>query len=202
MLRNDAIEIWKAGVAAVHGRTLTENSVQIRGSQLSVNEHAFDLDNFDRILVVGGGKFSHFMAEGIENVLGADLAKQKRLSGLVTVPDGSNSHVELNFIESAECRPAGVNLPTDRVLAATERMLKLLQGADEKTLVLALISGGGSALLENTTLSLEDIVTATNWLGLRGANILELNTVRIALSDIKGLSLIHISEPTRPERTS
>lgn len=186
MLRNDAIEIWKAGVAAVHGRTLAENSVQIRGSQLSVNEHAFDLDNFDRILVVGGGKFSHFMAEGIENVLGADLAKQKRLSGLVTVPDGSNSHVELNFIESAECRPAGVNLPTDRVLAATERMLRLLQGADEKTLVLALISGGGSALLENTTLSLEDIVTATNWLGLRGANILELNTVRIALSDIKG----------------
>ena len=124
MLRNDAIEIWKAGVAAVHGRKLTETSVQLLGSQLSIDDHAFNLDNFDRILVVGGGKFSHFMAEGIENVLGANLAKQKQLSGLVTVSDGSNSQVALNFIESAECRPAGMNLPTNRVLVATERMLK------------------------------------------------------------------------------
>lgn len=186
MLRYDVIEIWKAGVAAVHGRTLTENSVRISGSRLFVVDQVFNLDNFDRIVVVGGGKFSHFMAEGIENVLGADLAKQKQLSGFVTVPDGSNEHVKLDFIESVECRPAGVNLPTDRVLAATDRMLDLLRGADDRSLVLALISGGGSALLESTDLSLDDVVTATNWLSFRGANILELNTVRIALSNIKG----------------
>ena len=113
MLRNDAIEIWKAGVSAVHGRTLVENSLHLANDQLHLQDQTFNLNNFDRILIVGGGKFSHFMAEGIENVLGPDVSKQKQLSGLVTVPDGSNEQVKLGFIESAQCRPAGVNLPTD-----------------------------------------------------------------------------------------
>ena len=186
MLRNDAIEIWKAGVSAVHGCTLVENSLHLANDQLHLQDQTFNLNNFDRILIVGGGKFSHFMAEGIENVLGPDVSKQKQLSGLVTVPDGSNEQDKLGFIESAQCRPAGVNLPTDRVLAATQRMLDLLGNADERTLVLALISGGGSALLENSPLPLADIIAATNWLSSRGANILQLNTVRIALSNIKG----------------
>ena len=186
MLRNDAIEIWKAGVSAVHGRTLVENSLHLADDQLHLQDQTFNLNNFDRILIVGGGKFSHFMAEGIENVLGPVVSKQKQLSGLVTVPDGSNEQVQLNFIEATQCRPAGVNLPTDRVLAATQQMLDLLGNADERTLVLALISGGGSALLENSSLPLSDIIAATNWLSSRGANILQLNTVRIALSNFKG----------------
>jgi len=186
MIRDDAIEIWKAGVAAVHGRTLTEKALRLDSSTLFVNDHSFDLENFDRIMIVGGGKFSHFMAEGFENVLGPELAQQKQLSGLVTVPDGSLDQVKLNFIEAAECRPAGVNLPTDRVLSATGRMLSLLTQTNERTLVIALISGGGSALLESSSLPLRDIIATTNWLSSRGANILQLNTVRIAISDVKG----------------
>jgi len=186
MIRDDAIAIWKAGVAAVHGRTLVEQALRLDGNQLLINNTAFDLDQFDRIMVVGGGKFSHFMAEGIEAVLGNELAQSKQLSGLVTVPDGSNEQVQLNFIEAAECRPAGINLPTQRVLEATERMVELLVTSDERTLVLALISGGGSALIERSTLPLEDIIAATNWLSHNGANIIELNSVRIAMSDVKG----------------
>ena len=186
MLRNDAIENWKAGVAAVHGRTLVENAVQIEGPNLTVKNQTFNLDNFDRILIVGGGKFSHFMAEGIENALGPQLSNQKKLHGLVTVPDGSNEQVSLNFIESAECRPAGENLPTQRVLDATKRILGLLETADNRTLVLALISGGGSALLEDSTLPLADIIAATNWLSSRGADIIQINAVRIAMSNLKG----------------
>ncbi len=186
MLRDDAIEIWKAGVAAVHGRTLVEKALRIEGRSLSFNDQTFEFNDFDRILVVGGGKFSHFMAEGLENILGSNLCNEMSLSGLITVPDGSNEQVSLGFIESAECRPAGLNLPTQRVINATKRMLGLLGEADERTLVVALISGGGSALLENSTLPLKDIIGATNWLSKRGANILELNAVRIALSELKG----------------
>ena len=186
MLRDDAIEIWKAGVAAVHGRTLVQNAIQIDGSNLTVKNQTFNLDNFDRILIVGGGKFSHFMAEGIENILGHQLTTQKNLHGLVTVPDGSNEQVSLSFIESAECRPAGENLPTQRVLDATKRMLGLLETADDRTLVVALISGGGSALLEDSALPLTDIITATNWLSSRGADIIKINAVRIAMSNLKG----------------
>lgn len=198
MIRDDAIEIWKAGVAAVHGRTLVEKAFRLEANWLWVNEHSFDLDLYDRILVIGGGKFSHYMAEGIEVALGEELSRQKQLSGLVTVPDGSSEQVQLQFVEAAECRPAGINLPTLRVLDATERMIELLASSDERTLVLALISGGGSALLERSTLPLDDIIAATNWLSLNGANIIELNSVRIGMSDVKGggLALLMSADTT------
>jgi len=191
-IRADAIDIWKAGVAAVHGRTLVENSVQLQGDTLLIQGQSFTLNQFDRILVVGGGKFSHNMAEGMEHRLGPELSNRKNLAGLVTVPDGANQHVRLRYIEAAECRPAGVNLPTDRVLTATNRMLAMLRDVDERTLVIALISGGGSALLESSALPLDEIIAATNWLSSHGANILELNTVRIALSNVKGGGLARV----------
>ncbi len=190
-MREDAIEIWNAGVTAVHGRTLVEKSVRADENTLFVDQSSFELSDFDRILIVGGGKFSHFMAEGIESILGNELSNAKNLSGLITVPDGSNKQVALRFIEAAECRPKGINLPTDRVLIATNRMLDLLGEVDERTLVIALISGGGSALLESSSLPVTETIAATNWLSSRGANIIELNTVRIALSHVKGGGLVH-----------
>jgi hydroxypyruvate reductase len=186
MLRDDAIAIWKAGVAAVHGQTLVENALRIENESLFINNQPFDLNRFDKILVVGGGKFSHFMAQGLEAILGDELAKRFDLTGLITVPDDSNEQVRLKYIESAECRPTGINLPTQRVLVATDRMLESLSRTDAKTLTIALISGGGSALLESSKLPLADIVAATNCLSLNGANIIELNSVRIAMSDVKG----------------
>ena len=72
MLRNDAIEIWKSGVAAVHGRTLVEASLWVESNHLHIGQQVYNFDNFDRILIVGGGKFSHYMAEGIEKSLGED----------------------------------------------------------------------------------------------------------------------------------
>ena len=183
MIQDDAILIWKAGVAAVHGRTLVKNALRIEGQQLFVNEQSFSLEQFDDVLVVGGGKFSHFMAEGIESVFESYKTLPR---GFVTVPDGSNAQVNLKQIEARECRPQGINLPTERVIKATSQMLSQLNTATPRTLVIALISGGGSALLEASTLPLDDCVQATHWLSSRGADIIELNKVRIALSNVKG----------------
>lgn len=190
-IRDDAITIWKAGVAAVHGRKLVENALSIHDGQLHVRSTtdenvALNLSDFDRIVVVGGGKFSHLMAEGLEEILGAEIASRKQLSGLVSVPDGAEQTVKLKFVAAVPCRPAGENFPTPRVLDATQRMIDLLDRSDERTLIVSLISGGGSALLEQSDLPLDDIVAATKWLSGRGADILQLNTVRIAMSNIKG----------------
>jgi hydroxypyruvate reductase len=189
-IKSDAIAIWRAGVAAVHGAKLVQQSLSVEGDRFIVNsaEETVEcrLDDFDRILVVGGGKFSHLMAEGLEQVLGSERSSKKRLSGIVTVPDGAENRGQLRFVDAVPCRPAGENFPTPRVLAATQRMIQELNASDERTLVISLISGGGSALLESSPLALEDIVAATRWLSSRGADILQLNTVRIAMSDVKG----------------
>jgi len=194
-LKRQAIEIWKAGVAAVHGRTLVESAVSVGPQAIRLGAQRVLLEDFDRILVVGGGKFSHLMAAGLERQLGDDLSKQKKLSGMVTVPDGSD--LDLKFVTALPCRPAGVNLPTPRVLAATQQMMELLRSADDRTLVVALISGGGSALIEHSPLPLKDIVAATHWLSSHGANIIELNSVRVAISDVKGGALGALAHPAR-----
>ena len=194
-LKQQAIEIWQAGVAAVHGRTLVESAVSAGPQAIQLGPHRVALADFDRILVVGGGKFSHLMATGLERKLGDELSQQKQLSGLVTVPDGSE--LDLKFVMALPCRPPGVNLPTPRVLDATEQMMELLRGADDRTLVVALISGGGSALIEHSPLPLEDIVAATHWLSSQGANIIELNSVRVAISDVKGGALAGLANPAR-----
>ena len=135
------------------------------------------------------------MAEGLEAKLGDELCRQKRMSGLVTVPDGSES--SLKFIEALGCRPAGINLPTERVIDATKKMMEMLAQCDQRTLVIALISGGGSALIEDSPLPLGDIIAATNWLASRGANIIELNSVRVAISNVKGGGLARLAHPAR-----
>ncbi len=118
------------------------------------------------------------MAAGLESALGEELCRHQKLTGLVTVADGCESDSE--FIEVAKCRPAGVNLPTERVITATRRMIGMLQQCDQRTLVIALISGGGSALIEDSPLPLADIVAATQWLSLPAADIIQLNCVRVA----------------------
>ena len=185
-LQQHAIEIWQAGVAAVHGQRLVEKAIRCDGDRIEIAGQVIDRSQFDRILIVGGGKFSHYMAKGVETALGEELASQFQLSGMVNVPDGSNEQVTLEQVEAIECRPAGVNLPTPKVIESTQRMIELLENCDDRTLVLALISGGGSALIEQSSLPLADVVAATQWLSLRGADIIELNTMRIAMSMVKG----------------
>jgi len=64
-------------------------------------------------------------------------------------------------------------------------MLKLVGDTDAQTLVIALVSGGGSALLEDSWVPLEDLVAVSKSLSAAGAPIESLNTVRRALSRVK-----------------
>jgi glycerate-2-kinase len=82
-------------------------------------------------------------------------------------------------------------------VAATRRIIDLLKGADERTLILCLISGGGSALLVEPYegISLREKQKVTNLLLKSGATINELNTVRKHLSMVKGGRLAGIAYP-------
>ena len=68
-LQQHAIEIWQAGVAAVHGQRLVEKAIRCDGDRIEIAGQVIDRSQFDRILIVGGGKFSHYMAKGVETCL-------------------------------------------------------------------------------------------------------------------------------------
>lgn len=86
---------------------------------------------------------------------------------------------------------AGHPLPDGESLKAAQEVLKLLKGLSPKTRVLALVSGGGSAIwCLPLGISLEEKRALTEALLKSGASIREVNTVRKHLSQVKGGRLL------------
>ena len=96
---------------------------------------------------------------------------------------------------------AGHPVPDERSVAGARRALELARGLGEDDLALVLVSGGGSALmcLPIPELDLGDKRRITAALLQAGASIRELNTVRKALSQVKGGRLAEAAAPARVE---
>jgi glycerate-2-kinase len=140
-----------------------------------------------RVLVLGAGKASARMAQAVE-------AEWGPCEGLVVVPEGGR--LPLAGVDVVE---AGHPLPDARSEAAARRALALAGGLGAGDLLLALVSGGGSALLAapGGALALEDKQAVNRALLASGAPIGEMNLVRQHLSAIKGGRLAVAAWPAR-----
>jgi len=137
-----------------------------------------------RTIVVGAGKASAAMAKAVENAWSAPL------SGLVVTRYGHAVPCErIEVVEAAH------PVPDESGYRAAKRMLEMVSGLGGDDLVLALISGGGSALLSLPApgLSFADKQSVNAALLRSGAAIGEINTVRKHLSAIKGGRLANTS---------
>jgi glycerate 2-kinase len=192
MMRDDAAAIWTAGIRAVQPERLVASrlSLDTDGSRVLCDgrpiDPPVDLAAVDRIVVVGGGKAAAGLAAGVERLLGAAVLARHRVTGLVSVPEGCGR--ALARIEVRETRPAAANLPTPAVVRATQEMLSLLRSLGPRDLVLALITGGGSALLAapRDGVTLDEKIALTRRLAAAGADIATLNAARREMSLVKG----------------
>ncbi|MEX1095009.1 MAG: DUF4147 domain-containing protein [Planctomycetales bacterium] len=184
-LRDDAVAIWRAGVAAVASERLVANAVRVAGGALSICGHEIELARLGRIAVVGAGKAGAGMAAGFERAVGEDVLRAK-VGGWVNVPADCVRKLERIHLHAA--RPAGVNEPTPEGVAGAERILDFVEGLGPRDLCVVLLSGGGSALLPAPVpeITLADKQQVTRLLMHAGATIDELNCVRKQLSRIKG----------------
>jgi len=141
-----------------------------------------------RTVVVGAGKAAAAMARAVEEVWPVPL------SGLVITRYGHG--LPCRHVEAVE---AGHPVPDAAGRAAAARMLDLVRGLTPADLVLALISGGGSALtaLPAPGVTLEDKQQITRALLRSGAPIREINCVRKHLSGFKGGRLALAAHPAR-----
>ena len=89
-------------------------------------------------------------------------------------------------IPGISCYEAGHPVPDENSFAATEKALALVQGLTAENTVLFLLSGGGSALFEKPLIPGEELQDVTNQLLASGADIVEMNTIRKRLSEVKG----------------
>jgi hydroxypyruvate reductase len=138
-----------------------------------------------RTLVIGAGKASARMAEAAEAAWGP-------MEGLVITRYGYARPCRgIEIVEAAH------PVPDRNGLDATRRLLDLLQSLEESDQVIALISGGASALLESPAgeMTLADLQSLNEALLSSGAPITDMNTVRKHVSRVKGGQLAAAAFP-------
>lgn len=177
-------------LSRVNPYEMIRSTVTLDGSMLNIDTESLhdslDLDSFERVIVIGAGKAAAPMARAVEEILGDRLT-----GGLVSVKRGHTDELErVRLIE------AGHPVPDEESVRAGREILELAQAGDSSTLVLTLISGGGSALLEapldavvgseRVALTLEELQETTKLLIGSGAPIQAVNAVRKHLSAVKG----------------
>lgn len=177
--RKIALAALEAALEAVDPIRIFNSRVTVESDMLRVGSHRFDLNDFEHIYVVGGGKASGKMAEAVESVLGNRIS-----NGLVNIPhDGGPVHTRKIVFQKA-----GHPIPDEAGVEGARRMLDLVSCAGKNDLVVCLISGGGSSLmpLPRGEITLNDKQQVTDALLKSGATINEINTVRKHISDFKG----------------
>lgn len=156
---------------------------------------------FRQFFVVGFGKASYQMAKALEESIDNNLITSGIVitkyghAGIQTTDDGRKT----KDVTSIKIYEAGHPLPDENGLKATEEAINLLKSADSSTLIICLISGGGSALFVSpySGITLDEKQQITDLLLKAGADITELNAVRKHISKIKGGRLAEIAYPAK-----
>ena len=147
---------------------------------LTVAGRKYNLNNYNRILVVGGGKAGRRTGSELVKILGDRIT-----AGVLNVyQEQAREPISGNIKLFAANHPT----PNEAGVEGARLMVDLLKSADPKTLVIALISGGGSSLmaLPVAGISLEDYKDISNLLLTVPATIDEINAVRKHLDPLKG----------------
>ncbi|ESX81524.1 MULTISPECIES: glycerate kinase [unclassified Mesorhizobium] len=168
------ISIFNAAVAAADPQRTIKNHLPARPK--------------GRTIVIGAGKGSAQMAAAFEKVW------DRPIEGLVVTRYGYGAACRrIEIIEAAHPVPDAAGLEASR------RLLEKVQGLTADDLVVALISGGGSALLPSPAegLTLADEIAVNEALLASGAPIAAMNTIRKHLSTIKGGRLAAAAYPAK-----
>lgn len=179
--------VLDAALAAVDPATAVAAQMRREGDLLLASGRRYALRDYDRVFVVGAGKAGAPMAQAVEAVLGDRIT-----AGCVVVKYGYQAPTRTVRIVQA-----GHPVPDQAGLEAGREVLALATAAGPRDLVLCLLSGGGSALLEALPpgITLADLRVVTDLLLSCGATINEINCLRKHLSLVKGGQLARAVAP-------
>lgn len=203
-----AKNIFNASVNAVKPKNLFTNlltrKVLYDGREILTIQGNTKLDSLEiditekQCHLVGFGKGVFGMGIQIEKALNSKL-----VSGILSVPIGIQDRfrddIEMQFAHESVIEVyegAENNLPDQSAQDTAKRIRRLVKNLKENDILFVVISGGGSALLPLPTspINLNEKLDVIRNLAKTGANIEELNIVRIAMSELKGGKLAEIGE--------
>lgn len=162
--------------------------IQVDQDTLVVDGRKYDLNVFKKIILVGGGKAGRRTAAELAEILGDRIA-----SGYINVyQDQANEPVS----DKIKLFPADHPTPNQAGVDGANLMIESLKNTDSSTLVIALISGGGSALMATPmeVINLQDYKDICDLLLTVPATIDEINSVRKHIDPLKGGGMRKIAE--------
>ena len=177
LLREHADEIVREAIAAVQPDAAVQRALAGR-------------DFPGRVLLVAAGKAAWQMARAASDCLGPRIE-----AGVVVT---KYDHV-MGPIANFRCFEAGHPVPDENSFKGTQAALDLVRGLTERDTVLFLLSGGGSALFEKPLVPAQELQDITGQLLACGADIVEINTIRKRLSQVKGGRFAQLCMPAHVE---
>ena len=165
---------WMVSHALSYDRTT--GAVSVCGEKIGAG--------FSRIFISGFGKCAPEMARGAIQAMGEAVD-----SGVLISRDDLNVNDRVRVLASSH------PVPDERTIASSSELLRLHTSAPPDSLIICLVSGGGSSLFELPApgLTLQDISKTTRLLLNSGASISEINAVRKRLSSVKGGKLLEMT---------
>src|ERR687894_1408049 len=183
-MEEDLRRILSASLAAADPEEAVRRCLRLEGNAVVAGDERFEAE---RVFVLAAGKAAGAMARAAEELFGERLS-----GGLIVTKHGSvavSGKLEVVFAAHPE--------PDEKGVEAARRAEELARSLEEGDLLLALISGGASALLADPAppIELADLKELTGALLRSGANISEINTVRKHVSVLKGGGLASLATP-------
>jgi glycerate 2-kinase len=189
-MRETAREIFRHALAEASIAQAFARHVHCERGVLRVCEDLYHLDSYSRVLVVSIGKAGHTMVEALTQLVG-----QSSLEGIVA------SSVEPSAqVRSFRYFRGGHPTPNAESIHAANAIRKALDAQAAASLVIFMISGGGSSIVEkpiDDEISLDDLIATYRALVHSGAPIAEINAIRKHLSAVKGGRLAQAAFPAQ-----
>ena len=185
--RADALEIAEYALACVDPYRVAKAIVTFQDDVLTVQDQRYTLDHSRRLFVLGAGKASYPIARALDEIVGPRIHQ-----GIVVCKQGHQGSLGHIRVLSA-AHP----IPDENSLAAACAGKSLISEVGANDIVVTCFTGGSSALFVDPvqSVSLADKAEANRILLTCGADIREINSVRKAISTVKGGRLIQPLPP-------
>jgi glycerate 2-kinase len=188
-MRNTVREIFAHALAEASIAKAFARHVHCERGVLRLGEDLYHVDAYSRVLVVSIGKAGHTMVEALAQQVGTSL------EGIV-----ATSVAPASQMRGFRYFHGGHPTPNPESIHAANAILKALEAQTASSLVVFMISGGGSSIVEkpiDDEISLEDLIATYRALVLSGAPIAEINAIRKHLSAVKGGRLARAAFPAQ-----
>lgn len=189
-MRESALQIFRFALTEASIANAFARHVHCERGLLRICEDLYDLHSHSRVLVISIGKAAHSMVEALGRQIGP--------SGLEGIVASSVDPAEQ--VRGFRYFRGGHPTPNAESIHGANAILKLLEAQNAASLVIFMLSGGGSSIVEkpiDDEISIGDLIATYAALVHSGATIAEINTIRKHLSAVKGGRLARAAFPAQ-----